>query len=296
MQSTGAHRHPAQAIIGRLPLLYGAIRFEHTVFALPFAYIGMVLAAGGWPGLSTFIWITVAMTGARTIAMASNRLVHRKEDAANPRTAGRHLPQGLLKPWEMAMLIAVSAVIFFVAAWQLNTLALALAPAAAVYVVLYSFAKYHTWGSHFVLGWADGIAPAGAWIGVTGHLDPEAVLIAFAVATWISGFDVMYSCADYTFDGEYRVHSAPRKFGIAGALRLAKGLHLLTAGALLGLGLWLGLGIFYYIGWTIAVALLLYENSLLKADDLSRLNLAFFNVNRNISLVLLTFTVLDVVA
>jgi 4-hydroxybenzoate polyprenyltransferase len=276
-------------------MLLGAIRFEHTIFALPFAYLGMILAAMGWPGWSKFIWITMAMASARTLAMASNRLVHHKEDTANPRTANRHLPIGLLKPGEMGLLMVLSAAVFFIAAAQLNRLALALAPVAAAYVVLYSYAKYYTWTSHFILGWADAIAPAAAWIAVTGRLDPEAVLLAFAVATWIAGFDILYSCADYNFDREYGVHSIPRRFGIAGALWITKGLHLLTAASLLALGLWMGLGLFYYVGWGLAVALLIYENSLVKPNDLSKLDLAFFRINSYISILLFIFTILGVV-
>ena len=295
MQNASIRRKPARAIIGKAPLLYGAIRFEHTIFALPFAYLGMVLAADGWPGWVPFIWITVAMASARTLAMASNRLIHHKEDAANPRTANRHLPQGLLKPREIGLLMALATAVFLIAASQLNRLALILAPVAAAYVVLYSYVKYYTWASHFVLGWADAIAPAAAWIGITGHLDPKAVLLAFAVATWIAGFDIIYSCSDYAFDREYGVHSIPRRFGIAAGLWITKGLHLLTAASLLALGLWMHLGFPYYIGWALAGALLVYENSLVKPNDLSKLNLAFFRVNSYISALLFIFTTLGVV-
>jgi 4-hydroxybenzoate polyprenyltransferase len=195
----------------------------------------------------------------------------------------------------MGLLMGLSVVVFFISAWQLNGLALALAPVAAAYVVLYSYAKYYTWTSHFVLGWADAIAPAAAWIGVTGQLDPEAVLLAFAVATWIGGFDIIYSCADYDFDRQYGVHSIPRQFGIAAALWVTRGLHLLTAASLLALGLWLELDFLYYVGWGLAVALLIYENSLVKPNDLSRLDLAFFRINSYISVLLFVFTTLSVV-
>ena len=283
-----------RAIPHKIPLLFEAVKFEHTLFALPFAYIGMVLAAGGLPTLSQFIWITVAMVGARTLAMASNRLIHHKEDAANPRTAGRHLPKGLLKPWEMGLLMALSAGLFFYAASQLNTLALVLSPVAVVVVVLYSYAKYYTWTSHFILGWADAIAPAGAWVGVTGTVEPQAVILAFAVATWIGGFDILYSTQDYEFDAKYGVHSIPRRFGIAAALWWAKAMHLLTAASLLALGPWMGLGYFYYVGWALATALLVYEHRLLTPQDLSRLGTAFFKVNTYIALSLLLFTALSV--
>ena len=276
-------------------LLIQAVRFEHTVFALPFAYLGMFLAAGGWPTWSQFIWITIAMAGARTLAMSSNRLIHRKEDAANPRTAARHLVKGSLKPWEMGALMAASVGVFLFAASQLNNLALALAPAAAVYVVAYSYAKYHTWTSHLILGWADAIAPAGAWIAVTGSLDPEAVLLAFAVATWIGGFDIIYSCQDYDFDAKYGVHSIPRRFRMAAAFWWYRGLHLMTAASLLALGIWLDLGPIYYVGVAIAMGLLVYEHTLVNPSDLSKLNRAFFTINSYIAVVLLLFTFLAVI-
>ena len=281
-------------IPNRIHLLFGAVKFEHTLFALPFAYIGMLLAGMGLPTLGQFIWITVAMVAARTVAMASNRLIHHKEDTANPRTSGRHLPIGLLKPWEMGLLIVLSASLFFVAAAQLNVLALALSPVALIIVVFYSYAKYYTWGSHFVLGWADAIAPAGAWIGVAGNLDGQAVLLALGVATWISGFDILYSTQDYDFDSEYGIHSIPRRFGIGPALWFAKILHVFTALSLVGLGIWMELGYFYYIGCGLAVGLLIYEHLLVSPEDLSRLGTAFFKVNSYIALILLLFTTLSV--
>ncbi|MBF8266621.1 MAG: 4-hydroxybenzoate octaprenyltransferase [Dehalococcoidia bacterium] len=283
-QSTGI------APTAKLRLILDSIRFEHTIFALPFAYLGMVLAARGLPTLPQFLWITVAMASARTLAMSANRIIDRRLDALNPRTAGRPLPTGRLKLGEMAVLAAVSLAVLLVAAAQLNALALALAPVAAVVVVGYSYTKRFTWASHFILGWADGIAPAGAWIGVTGSLAWEPVLMAFAVATWIGGFDILYACQDYRFDVERGLHSIPQRFGIAAALVWARGMHLLTAAALLGLGLWLGLGFPYYIGWALASALLVYEHRLVSPTDLSRLNMAFFNVNGYIAIIVFVFT------
>ena len=282
------------AFLHKAHLFYEAVRFEHTLFALPFAYIGMFLAADGLPTLGQFIWITVAMVGARTIAMSSNRLIHWKEDAANPRTAGRHLPRGLIKPWEMGGLLLVSLGVFFFAASQLNGLALALAPVAAVVVVAYSYVKYFTWGTHFVLGWADAIAPAGAWIGVAGSLGPEGVLLSFAVAMWIGGFDIVYACQDVEFDERYGVHSIPRRFGAEAAFWWYRCMHALTAASLLALGIWMGLGVLYYVGWAIASALLVYEQTLVKPNDLSKLQLAFFTINSYISSTLLLFTALAV--
>ncbi len=282
------------ALLHKAHLFYEAVRFEHTLFALPFAYIGMFLAADGLPTLSQVIWITVAMVGARTIAMSSNRLIHWKEDAANPRTAGRHLPRGLIKPWEMAALLLVSLGVFFFAASQLNELALLLAPVAAVAVVAYSYVKYYSWGTHFVLGWADAIAPAGAWIGVAGSLSPECVLLSLGVAMWIGGFDIVYACQDLEFDEKYGVHSIPRRFGVEAAFWWYRCMHVLTAASLLAVGIWMDLGVLYYVGWAIATALLAYEHTLIKPHDLSKLQLAFFTINVYISLTLLLFTSLAV--
>ena len=293
--SANAPTPGGRRIAAKLPLYLDSIRIWESLFALPFAYMGMVLAARGWPGWRAFIWITLAMFSVRTVGMFANRLIHRKEDAANPRTKDRHLPRGLLQPLEVMVIMGVSGVVFLVAASQLNRLAAVLAPVAIAYVVLYSYAKYYTWACNLILGWALAIAPAGAWIGVTGRLELPAVLLAFAVACWAGGFDIIYSCTDYDFDKEYGVHSMPRRFGIAGALWIARGLHLVAALALLGLGLWLGLGFFFFIGWATALALLVYENSLVKPHDLSKVGIAFFRVNSYISLQLLFFTILSLV-
>ena len=276
----------------KFPLYLGSIRIWESLYALPFAYMGMVLAARGWPEWSTFVWITLAMAGARTLGMSANRLIHRKEDALNPRTANRHVPRGLLKPADVIVMMAVSAGVFFFAASQLNGLALALAPVAAAYVVLYSYAKYYTWACNFLLGWGLAIAPAGAWIAVTGRPDPEATLLSFAVATWAGGFDILYSCSDYEFDGRYGVDSIPRRFGIAAAFHITRVMHFLSASALLALGIWLELNFFYYIGWAIAVSLLVLENAFLKTDDLSKLHAPFFKYNSAVSMVHLLFTIL----
>jgi 4-hydroxybenzoate polyprenyltransferase len=278
------------AIPQKLRLILDSIRFEHTIFALPFAYLGMVLAADGLPTLPQFIWITVAMTSARTLAMSANRIIDRQLDAENPRTASRPLPAGRLKLWEMTAMSSVSLAIFLFAAAMLNTLTLILAPVAVVVVVGYPYTKRFTWTSHFILGWADGIAPAGAWIAVTGSLSWEPVLMAFAVATWIGGFDMLYACQDRDFDVERGLHSIPQKWGIPAAMRWSKGMHFLTAASLLALGPWLGLGFPYYVGWALAAALLVYEHRLVSPTDLSRLNMAFFNVNGYIALIVFGFT------
>ena len=294
MSAARAIKTPAGIIATRVPRYLSTIRIWESLYALPFCFIGMVLAADGWPGWSVFIWITVALTGVRTLGMAANRFLHREEDVHNPRTANRHLPTGKLKPFEVFGLMVLGTGVFFYAAAQLNGLALALAPVAAAYVVLYSFAKYHTWACHFFLGWALAISPSAAWIAVTGRLDPEAVLLSLVVALWAGGFDIVYGCADIDFDRKYGVNSLAKRFGIAAALRTTKVMHLAAAAALLALGFWMDLSYYYFIGWAIAVSLLASENALLKADDLSKLRSPLFQSNSIISLVLLFFTVLAV--
>ena len=295
MLKANSIQQPARILATRIPMYLSFVRIHEALFALPFAYMGMLLAANGWPGWTVFIWINVGMAGARTLGMAANRLVHRKEDAENPRTANRHLPMGLIRPLEVLVMMAVSTAVLFLAAAQLNPLALALAPVAAGYVILYSYAKYLTWGCHFVLGWALAIAPSAAWIGVTGSLDFRPVLLSLAVAAWAGGFDAIYGCADVNFDRKYGVKSIAGRFGVGGALITAKGLHTTAAVALLSLGIWLGLGVFYYIGLAIAATLLIYENTLVTPTNLSKLTSPFFRYNSAISLVVLMFTILDMV-
>jgi 4-hydroxybenzoate polyprenyltransferase len=276
---------PSEGNGSRFRYFLEAIKVEHTVFALPFAYLGMVLAARGWPGWHAVLWITVAMIAARTTAMAANRLIDRHVDARNPRTAGRHLPRGLLTPRTLGMAAAVSAAVFFVAAWQLNPLCLVLAPVALVFLVGYSYTKFFTWTSHWILGATDGAAAAGAWIAVRGTMELPAWLLWLAVTVWIAGFDLLYACQDVEFDRRERLHAVPARFGIPVALRLARICHALTAVALAAVGGVLGLGIAYWIGWLVVVGLLVYEHSLVSADDLSRLDVAFFNVNGYISVI-----------
>ncbi len=270
--------------MGRVRIFLEIIKFEHTIFALPFAYLGMVLAARGWPGWRTFLWITVAMVAARTLAMSVNRVADRHLDARNPRTAQRALPQGLLTPRQVWGVAAVSLVIFLLAAWQLNNFVLRLAPLAVVALVGYSYTKRFTWLSHWVLGATDGAAAAGAWAAVRGSLaDPAPWLLWGAVMVWIAGFDLIYACQDTDFDRAEGLQSVPARFGNAAALYWAKVNHALTVLALTAVGWLEGLGWAYWAGVVVAAGLLWWENSLVKPDDLSRVNLAFFNVNGYIS-------------
>ncbi len=264
-----------------------AIKFEHTVFALPFAYIAMVLASGGWPGWATVGWVTAAMAGARTCAMATNRVVDRFVDARNPRTAQWHLPAGLLRVWDLRLLAAAGAALMFVAAWRLNPLCLALAPLALAFLVGYSYTKRFTWTSHWILGFTDGIAAAGGWIAVRGAFGAPAFVMWFALTVWIAGFDLIYACRDVEIDRAQGLHSVPARFGVAAALATARVNHALTAAALALLGWSAGLGVLFWVGWAAVVGLLVYEHSLVSPADLSRLDVAFFNVNGYIALIVL---------
>jgi 4-hydroxybenzoate polyprenyltransferase len=247
----------------------------------------MMLAAGGWPGLGTIGWITAAMVGARTCAMASNRVIDRWIDARNPRTAGRHLPRGVLGVWELRLLAAAGGALMLLAAAMLNPLCLALAPLALVFLVGYSYTKRFTWASHWILGFTDGIAAAGGWIAVRGAFEPPALVLWLALTVWIAGFDIIYACQDVDVDRAQGLHSVPARFGVGAALGLARLNHALTALALAWLGVLMNLGLFYWIGWLAVIALLVYEHSLVRPDDLSRLNVAFFNVNGYIAVIVL---------
>jgi 4-hydroxybenzoate polyprenyltransferase len=268
-----------------------AIKFEHTVFALPFAFIAMLLAADGWPGAWTVGWITAAMVGARTCAMAANRVIDRAIDAENPRTAGRHLPRGLLRVAQLRGLAIAGAGLMLVAAWMLNPLCLALAPLALIFLVGYAYTKRFTLGSHWILGFTDGIAAAGGWIAVRGRFEAPALILWFALTVWIAGFDLIYACQDVEFDRRRGLHSVPARFGVPTALALARLNHALTAAALALLGVVAGLGMLYWIGWLAVIALFVYEHSLVSPKDLSRLDVAFFNVNGYIAVLVLVAVV-----
>jgi 4-hydroxybenzoate polyprenyltransferase len=277
---------------------FDLIKFEHTIFALPFAYLGMVLAAGGLPTLHQFIWITVAMAAARTFGMSVNRLVDRQIDARNPRTANRPIQTGRINLPTVTIGIVVSLAVLIVAAALLNSLTLILLPGAIVFLVGYAFTKRFTWLSHFVLGFTDGLAPIGAWAGVRGTVftanDLPAWLLLFAVTFWIGGFDLIYACQDTEFDRKERLYSIPARFGNACALRLARICHIVTVLLLAGVGWVIGLGIVFWIGLLIVAALLIYEHSLVKPDDLTRVNLAFFNINGYISITIFVATLIAI--
>lgn len=270
-----------------IKILFDNIRFEHTIFALPFAYLGMVLAARGLPTLWQFIWITLAMASARTLAMSLNRLIDRELDARNPRTMHRPLPRGAISAHAVIAIAFASLVIFEFAAWQLNELCFALSPLALIFLVGYHYTKRFTWLCHWILGFTDGIAAAGGWVAVRASFDPLALLLWFAVTVWIAGFDLIYACQDVEVDRRDGLQSVPARFGIATALTLARVNHALTVLALAVVGVVAQLGIAFWIGLGVVAFLLAYENAIVKPNDLSRLNLAFFNVNGYISVIML---------
>ncbi len=269
------------------------IKWEHSIFALPFALCGAMLAAGGLPSIHQLLWIIVAMVAARSAAMAFNRWADAAIDAANPRTNTRALPAGHLSPAFVAIFVAVSSAIFVLAASRLNRLSLLLSPVALAVLLLYSYTKRLTRWSHLVLGFALGIAPAAAWIAVRGSLDPRILLLTAAVTFWVGGFDVLYACQDYDFDRQAGLHSVPRYFGIGAALWIARAFHLIMVALLVALLAVFGLGKFAVIGVLAVILLLLYEHSLVRPNDLSKLNAAFFTMNGVISVLFFLFVAAD---
>jgi 4-hydroxybenzoate polyprenyltransferase len=283
----------------RVRLTLEMIRFEHSVFALPFALTGALLAmrAGSLTLAGTgakFLWIVVAMVAARSAAMAFNRLVDESIDARNPRTRTRHLPAGLLSRSFGWGFVIVSSAVFFAGAGMLNQLCLRLAPLALGIVLFYSFTKRFTSFSHLVLGFSLGIAPAAAWIAMLGSFDPRILWLTAAVTFWTAGFDIVYACQDYEFDVREGLFSIPRVFGIAGALRVARLLHLAMIGSLAALVWTLHLGVLALAGIGAVAALLVYEHSLVKPNDLSRVNAAFFTMNGYVSVLFLVFWAADI--
>lgn len=269
------------------------IKWEHSIFALPFALCGAMLAARGFPTAHQIMWIVIAMVAARSAAMSFNRLADVSIDAANPRTRTRALPAGALTRNFVTSFVIGSSAIFVLAAWELNRLAFLLSPVALAVLLLYSYTKRWTRWSHLVLGFALGIAPAAAWIAVRGSLDPRILLLTAAVTFWVAGFDVLYACQDYEFDQRTGLHSLPRYCGIANALWIARSFHLAMLFLLLTLVWSFGLGVLTIAGVFAVLLLLAYEHSLVSKDDLSKLNAAFFTMNGIISVIFFVFLALD---
>lgn len=290
METTSARPGP----LARLGVLLEMIKFQHTVFALPFALMAALAASGGRLEGRVLFWILVAMVGARTSAMTFNRIVDRGLDALNPRTAGRALPAGLVSVGEAWFFLAAATGLFVIAAWRLNLLAFALSPVALAVVWGYSYTKRFTKWSHAVLGLALAIAPVGAWIAVTGHIAPAVLWLAAGVLAWVAGFDIIYSLSDIDFDRQHGLHSMPSRWGPQRALMVSGAMHVFCAVAFALFGWFAGLGAAYFAGVALALAGLAYEHNIVSPGDFSRVDAAFFNVNGYISIGLLTATVISV--
>ena len=276
----------------RAVLYLKMIKFSHSVFALPFAFTGAILAASGMPSLYVIFWITVAMVGARSGAMGLNRIIDRKIDADNPRTKNREIPAGKVSVEAASVFTAGSFGFLLFAAYNLNPLCVKLYPAAVLILVIYSYTKRFTWMSHFVLGIAISLAPLGAWVAVRGTFDPEILPLTLAVVFWLAGFDVLYALQDVEFDTGYGLHSIPRKFGVKNSLLLSRFFHFISWSLLVSTGIIFHLNAAYWICMIIVAGLLIYEHSLVKPGDLSRLDMAFFNMNGYISVAVFVFTLI----
>jgi 4-hydroxybenzoate polyprenyltransferase len=286
-------------MIRKISIFLEMIKVEHTLFALPFAFVGAILGAvtvdSRLPDWSEIGWIIVAMVGARSAAMGLNRLIDEAIDARNPRTEKRALPAGLLRAGEVALFIGISFVLLFAASSRLDPLAMKLMPIAIFMLVFYSYTKRFTWLCHVVLGLTIALAPLGGWVAVTGEVDWTAILLYLSVAFWTAGFDVIYACQDFEFDRNEGLHSIPERFGIEGALWIARGFHALTAIGLIILFWMTDLSWGYLIGTIIALAILCYQHMLVKPNDLSRVQTAFFTMNGTLSIVVFAFTLFDLV-
>ena len=281
------------AVVSKIRTILEMIKFEHTVFALPFALTSAILAADGLPEIVVLFWILVAMVGARSAAMAFNRIADLHYDKLNPRTSSRALPAGILTLTEAWAFTIIAAGIFIFAAWMLNPLAFALSPVALLVILGYSYTKRFTTLSHLVLGLALGIAPVGAWIAVTGHLGLAPIILSAVVMFWTAGFDVIYALQDLEFDDKLGLFSIPKALGPAKGLLVSRLFHGLSSLLLVGYGLVLGLGVIYYIGVGLVSLLLAYEQSLVKPNDFSKVNVAFFNINGFVSIGFFVVTAVD---
>jgi 4-hydroxybenzoate polyprenyltransferase len=284
-----------EMFLNRAVLYLRMIKISHSVFALPFAFTGAVLAAYGIPSFYQILWIVVAMVGARSGAMGLNRIIDRNIDRANPRTKNREIPSGKIKAFDAALFTVISFALMVFSAYQLNILCFWLSPLALAILILYSYTKRFTWLSHFFLGLAISGAPLGAWIAVRGSIDWEILPLCLGVIFWLAGFDILYALQDIDFDKRHGLHSIPKRFGINKSLLLARIFHSITVFMLILTGMFFGLGIAFWIGIILVVGMLVYEHSLVKPDDLSKLDMAFFNMNGYISITVFVFTLLSMV-
>ena len=282
------------SLITKIGIFLEMIKFSHTIFALPFALTGALLAAGGLPAINQTVWIILAMVGARTAAMAMNRLIDARIDAGNPRTATRAIPAGLISRGLTLFFIFAATALMMLAAKMLNPLCLKLAPIALFFLLLYSYCKRFTALAHVVLGICLAAAPIGAWVAIRGAIEPPALLLGAIVLFWVAGFDILYALQDLEFDRSTGLHSIPVLLGIQGSIRTARIFHTIMVALLFTLYNFMNLGIFFLLGILAAVAMLLYEHWLLRNGDLNKLDAAFFNMNGYISVTIVLFTAADV--
>lgn len=285
---------PPAAGLGLVPALLGLVRFSHTIFALPFAAAAALMATMAVPPAATLLWILVAMVGARSLAMALNRLIDADIDAANPRTAGRELPAGRLGRGQVVAFCAVNLALLLLAVSQLPRETWVLWPVPVALFVLYPLAKRVTWACHLLLGLTIGIAPMGAWLAVTGDLPAAPILLGFAVAAWIAGFDIIYALLDIDFDRAHGVHSVPARFGPAGALWFTRALHLAAIALLAAAGAAADAGWLYMVGVGLCAAVLLVENAIVRPGNTARVQFAFAQANSLLAIVFFVFVALDV--
>ncbi|HIC92424.1 MAG TPA: 4-hydroxybenzoate octaprenyltransferase [Syntrophaceae bacterium] len=279
-------------VIRKVILILEMIKFEHTIFALPFAFMGAILARHEIPSLNKVLWILMAMVGARSAAMASNRLIDAQLDAQNPRTQMRALPQGLISKKTVKAFIATSSILFFVSAYKLNRLAFYLSPLALIIVLLYPYTKRFTWACHIYLGLCLGMAPVGGWIAISGTLEPLPLLLGLGVIFWVAGFDILYAALDYEFDKKVGIYSLPVHVGMRKALWISSFLHFITFLCFLLIGYWAHLGKAYFYGMGVIFLILIVEHAIISPSDLSRVNHSFFTFNGIISVLLLVVTVM----
>lgn len=282
-----------EMVKNRVVLYLRMIKFSHSVFALPFAFTGAIFAAGGLPSWQQAFWIAVAMVGARSGAMGMNRVIDRRIDAANPRTANREIPAGTIRLSDAVLFTVASFAIMVYAAWRLQPLCLYLSPLAIAVLIFYSLTKRFTWGAHFVLGIAIAGAPLGAWIAITGSFSWTVLPLCAAVVFWLAGFDVLYALQDIDFDRSHGLHSIPQRFGIVASIMISRACHLVAWLLLAWTGHIFGMNDIYWVGMLIIASLLVYEHALVKPDDLSKLDFAFFNMNGYISVTIFIATLMD---
>jgi 4-hydroxybenzoate polyprenyltransferase len=282
-------------IVNKVKIFLEMIKFEHTIFALPFAYLGAFLAYQGLPPAAKLLWITLAMVGARTAAMALNRIIDRHIDKLNPRTATRAIPSGQLSVLEAWIYVFLSFGLLFVAAAQLNPLCVKLMPVAVFVLVIYSYMKRISWTCHLVLGVAIGLAPLGSWVAIIGKIELAGILLALAVAFWVAGFDIIYATQDWSFDKKQGLHSIPVRFGKEVGFYIARSFHVLAPIFLILLGISQELGIVYFLGVLMAIGLLFYEHRLVGPENLAKIDISFFNMNGYLSSLMFLFTFLDLV-